>query len=58
MVAKPLAAFTDSMNSTKVQNPRYINEPAIHWNPRSIAMENNKELAQPQRKLEKHAVLH
>ena len=47
-----------SMNSTKVQNPRRVNEPAIHLPSNSIAMESSEELAQPQRRLEKHTVLH
>ena len=48
------------MNSTKVQNPQCINElhVYIHWNPASHLIENCEELAQPQRKLEKHAVLY
>ena len=46
------------MNSTKVQNPRLVYEPYIHWNPASYLIQNSEELAQPQRTLEKHAVLY
>ena len=42
------------MNSTKVHNPRRVNELYIHWNPTSHLMENCEELAQPEGKLEKH----
>ena len=50
----PKCYTTTKMNeySTEVQNPRSVNEPYIHWNPASHL------LAQPQRKLEKHAVLY
>ena len=58
---KPKAKWLHiQLNSTKVQNPRHVNELYIHWNvnPASHLMENCEELAQPQRKLEKHAVLY
>ena len=44
------------MNSTKMQNPQRVNELYIGTPPPS--MKNSEELAQPQRRLEKRAVLH